>query len=93
MVSEKETKKRIIDLARQQGCEDKVTKIIQKYEDLIKGVRTEQERQQLAALGIVELHRTVGCVGALVIDGQEIIPEDTSYQEEIGWHKGCTKLD
>lgn len=93
ITSEKETIANIIKLAREQGVEDKAKKIIQKYQDLIKGVHTDAERKQMAVLGMVELHKTIGCVGSLVVDGVEILPEDPSYKEQLNVVKNCVKLD
>lgn len=93
LMSEKETKASIIELARKNGCEDKVKKIIYNFEEAVKTAATEEEAKQLAVLGLVELHKTIGCVGALIIDGVEVLPANTTYQEAIDLHKGLVKLD
>lgn len=92
-MSEKDTFKVILGLAREQGVEDKVRKLIEKFQNAVKGARTEIERRQIATLGIAEIHKTIGCVGGLVVDGVEVLPPETSYQEAINEHKGLVRLD
>jgi hypothetical protein len=92
-MSEKDTIKTILGLAREQGCETKVMKLIEKFQDAVKGARSPFERQQIAILGIAEIHKAIGCVGGLVVDGIDVLPPDTGYQEAINLHKGLVKLD
>jgi hypothetical protein len=92
-LSENETIKIILNLAREQGCEDKVRKLIENFQNAIKGAKTPLERQQIAFLGIAEIHKTIGCVGGLVVDGVAVLPPETSYQEAIDQHKGLVRLD
>jgi hypothetical protein len=92
-MSEAQTKASIIALARQQGVEEQVKKIIVKYEDAVKGAKNDYERRHIAHLGMVEIHRTIGCVGALVVDGVELIPDNPVYMNEINARKGLVKLD
>jgi len=93
IMSEAETIKSILSLARQQGVEERAKKIILRFQQAIKDARNQMERQQIAALGIAELHKTIGCVGSLVVDGVEILPEDPSYIADINAHKNIVKLD
>jgi len=93
LLSEKQTMQVILGLAREQGCEDKVRKLMEKFQNAVKGAKTPQERQQIAALGIAEIHKTIGCVGGLVVDGVAILPPEVSYQEAINEHKGLVRLD
>jgi len=92
-MNEKQTIESILSLARKQGVEEKVKGIIQKYQDAVKGARTEYERKHIAAMGLAELHKTIGCVDRLIVDGREILPPDLGYQDDINWHKGLVKLD
>ena len=91
--SEKETIGIILNLAREQGVEEKVLKLIDKFQNAVKGARTDVERQHIAALGIAEIYRTIGCVGGLVVDGVELVPPDPSWQEDINAFKNIVKLD
>lgn len=93
VMSEKETINSILKLAREQGVEDKVRNLIEKFQNAIKGSRNEFERQHIAAMGIAEIHKTIGCVGGLVVDGVELLPPDNSWQEDINAHKNIVKLD
>jgi len=92
-MSEKETIGIILKLAREQGVEEKVQNLIAKFQNAIKGARDESERQHIAAMGLAEIHKVIGCVGGLVVDGVEIMPADPSYQEAIDSRKGLVRLD
>ena len=92
-LSEKETIKAILSLAREQGCEDKVIKLLERFQNAVKGAKTLSERNQIAAMGIAEIHKTIGCVGELVVNGVGILPPDVGYQEAINLHKGIVRLD
>lgn len=92
-MTEKQTINVILDLARQQGVEDKVKNLIVKFQDVVKGAKTPEEQQHIAALGIAEIYKTIGCVGGLVVNGMEIIPPNLSYKEDINLYKGLVKLD
>jgi hypothetical protein len=93
VMTENQTINSILKLARDQGVEDKVKGLILKFQDAIKSARTEYERKHIAAIGIAEIHKTIGCVGGLVVDGFEILPADTSWQEDINNQKSVVKLD
>jgi hypothetical protein len=92
-MSEGDTIKVILGLAREQGVEDKVRRLIEKFQNAVKGAKTELERRQIASLGLAEIHKAIGCVGGLVVDGVEILPPETSYQEAINESKGLVRLD
>ena len=92
-MSEKDTISIIMKLAREQGVEEKVQKLIERFQSDVKGAQTEAERKSIAAMGLAEIHKTIGCVGALIVDGVEVLPEDTGYQDAINLYKGVVKLD
>lgn len=92
-MSEKQTISSILSLARKEGCEEKVKGIIQKYQDAVNGAKNDYERKHIAAMGLAEIHKTIGCVGGLVVDGVEVLPPDLGYQEDINWSKGLVRLD
>jgi hypothetical protein len=91
-MTEKETIESILKLAREQGVEEKVKRLILKFQDAVKGAKNEEQRKYIAALGIAEIHKTIGCVGNLVVDHVEILPENTSYQEAINASKSLVNL-
>lgn len=93
IMSEKETIDSILIDARRHGVEEKVKKLIDKYQAAVAGASSKEEARQIGILGLVEIHKTVGYVGGLVVNGVEIIPPDPSYQEDINWHKRLVKLD
>ena len=92
-MSEKNTIEAILKLAREQGVEEKVQNLITKFQEAIKGARNEYERKHIAAMGLAEIHKTIGCVGGLVVDGVEILPPDPTYHEVIAQQKTVVKLD
>lgn len=93
MMSEKETIEAILKLAREQGVEEKVKNLIEKFQNAVKGARDENERRHIGAMGLAEIHKVIGCVGGLVVNGVQIIPPDPSYQDAIDAQKGVVKLD
>jgi CTP synthase (UTP-ammonia lyase) len=93
VMSEKETFAEVLALARNNGVEGKVLKIVARTKDAIKGVYKEEERQLLASMAIAEIHKTIGCVGPCVVDGVQVLPEETAYKEDINLHKGLVRLD
>lgn len=78
--SEKETKTRVLALARMYGVEEQALKIMEKYDDAVKGAKDENERHHIAVCGLVELHNLIGCVGPLIVDGVEILPAMPGYE-------------
>lgn len=93
LISEQDTIKSILALARKQGVEDKVKRLIIKFQDAVKGAKNEYERKHIAAMGLAEIHKTIGCVGELVVDGCQILPPDLSYKEEIDASKSVVNLN
>jgi hypothetical protein len=91
--NERQTKNVVIALAREQGVEEQAKKIILKYENAIKGCRTEEERRHIAHQGLAELHLLIGCVGPLVADGKVILPASTGYNEMHENFGNLVKLD
>ena len=56
----------ILKLARAHGVEEKVKKIIRDTKNNLKSAKNEEERKQIAHLGLALIHTTIGCVDALV---------------------------
>lgn len=78
ILSEKETRKRILNTAKRLGCEKDVMQIFDKYDRALKNCTNEQERKHIAICGAAELHNFFYCKGNLVVNGKEIIPADTT---------------
>jgi fructose-1,6-bisphosphatase len=93
VMSEGQTIAAILKLAREQGVEEKVKGLILKFQNAVKGAKNEYERRHIASMGLAEIHKTIGCVGSLVVDGFEVLPEDTSWKEDINAQKNLVKLD
>lgn len=77
--SEKLFRERIMNVAKQLGCEGDVQQIFDKYDRALKNCTNEQEAQAIGAAGCAEIHRLFTCPTALIVDGFEILPA------EMGW--------
>lgn len=80
--SEDVTRKTILATAKDLGCDIEVQKIFSRYDNLLKNCTNEVERQQISIMGAAELHRFLDCRGALVVNGQEIIPADPTFKPD-----------
>lgn len=80
ILSERETQNHLSDIAKANGFFEDYRRIIDRYENLLKKCSNEKERQQIAIMGNVEVHRLFGFRNALVVrkdlsdPGEEIIP-------------------
>jgi hypothetical protein len=74
--SERETRRDILLLAKEHGCEKDIMIIFDKYDKALHKCTNEQERKHIAHCGAAELHKFFYCKGNLVIDGIEILPAD-----------------
>lgn len=74
--SEKESRAHLIGWARQYGCEEDLMKIFARYDDLLKGCKTKEEKEAVQAMGILEIHSFFSGgaqdSGTLTIDGKQI---------------------
>lgn len=73
--SEKESRQQLIDWARQYGAEEQLLKIFNRYDDLLKGCKTPEEREAVQAMGVIEIHEFFSGGspgGTLTIDGKQI---------------------
>ena len=77
VLPEDETKKRILQFARERGCEYDVKRIYEKYEKLLKNCTNAKEREAISSMGCVEIYRYLGSGGQLYVNGQLIV-DDTS---------------
>lgn len=79
---EQDLRKTHLELARQYGFEDELRTIWSRYDSLIKQSKSEQEHEQIAIMGLCEVHKLLGCTGPLVVNGKEIIPAKPGYKPE-----------
>lgn len=73
IADEATTRRRILDWAKVIGCEFEARKILDKYDHLLKNCTNEEERKDMAKVGIVELHQLLDCYGGLTINGKNVI--------------------
>jgi len=76
VLSEKETRKNMLNRAKALGCERDVQQIFDKYDKALKKCTNDIERKHIATCGAAELHKFFWCRGSLVVDGVEIIPAE-----------------
>lgn len=70
ILEERETRKRLLTQARQNGCERDMLLLFAKYDKLIRTCGNEKERADIAALGCVEMYRLLGGGGELYVNNQ-----------------------
>jgi hypothetical protein len=74
-INEKESRRKLLSLARGYGAEADLLKIFKRYDDLLKGCKTDEERKAVATMGCLEVHNFFGGDGGLTVGGK-IIKED-----------------
>lgn len=72
ILTEQETRKRLLRHARLVGCERDMLLLFAKYDGLMRNCTNQKERQDIAKLGAVEMYRLLGGGGELVVDGQVV---------------------
>lgn len=73
--SEKESRSVLLQWARHYGCEADLLKIFNRYDDLLLGCKSEEEKKAIQAMGVVEIHKFFSGGaddGTLTIDGEKI---------------------
>lgn len=76
VLSEQETRKRLLTHARMVGCEGDMLKIFAKYDKLLRNCTNELERRDIGKLAAVEVYRLLGGGGELYVDGQLVCKDD-----------------
>ena len=72
VLSEQESRKRILTHARLNGCEKEILLTFQKYDKLMKNCTNDQERIDMGKLGAIEIYQILGAGGELVVNGQVV---------------------
>lgn len=72
--NEAQTRQYILNLAKLQGSDGEVKKVMIKYDTLLQGCTNPVEKKHIAIMGIAEIHKLLNVQGALVVDGVEILP-------------------
>lgn len=75
VLSERETRKRLLTHARLLGFEKDMLLLFAKYDRLLRICTNEKERLDISKLGAVEMYRLLGGGGELYIDGQLVIKD------------------
>jgi hypothetical protein len=77
--AEKEMRARVLKMANLLGCVPEVETIFKKYDSLLRNCVDPTERYQIGLAGVSELHTLMGMRGALIVNGQIIIPQDKNF--------------
>lgn len=78
---EKKFRKHILTMAKNYNCEYDIKRIMQRYDELLKNCKDAKEREQIGIMGIAEIHKFFHMRGALIVNGQVVIPADPDYKE------------
>jgi len=76
VLSERETRRRLLTHARMVGCEKDMLLIFAKYDKLMRNCTNEKERADISQLGAVEVYRLLGGGGELFINGQLVAKDN-----------------
>lgn len=70
VLDERETRRRVLNYAKDMGCEKEMLIIFAKYDKLMRNCTNEKERNDISKLGVIEVYRLLGGGGELYVDGQ-----------------------
>jgi len=70
VLSEEETRKRLLAHAFVMGCEGEMKKIFNKYDNLVRNCTNEQERKDMAKNMAIEIYYILGAGGELYVDNK-----------------------
>jgi hypothetical protein len=76
VLTERETRRRLLTHARMVGCEKDMLLIFAKYDKLMKNCTNEKERLDISQLGAVDVYKLLGGGGELFINGQLVAKDD-----------------
>jgi len=79
-LTEAETREKLYLVAKKLGCYQELQQIFYKYDALLSKCTNATERQQIAVLGNVEIHKLFNFRDALFVNGQEILPADPDFK-------------
>lgn len=80
---ESEMRKNVLFIAKHLGCVPEVQEIFQKYDKLLAQTTDPLEKVQIGHAGVKELHLLLGCRGALIVNGQIMLPPTNSGNSGI----------
>jgi hypothetical protein len=76
VLSEQETRPKLLKHARLVGCEGDMKLLFEKYDKLLRNCTNEQERQDISKLGCYEIYRLLGGGGELYVDGKLVAKDN-----------------
>lgn len=77
--TEQQMRRNMLYHAKLMGMESDAKKIFERYDNLLRGCIDPKQRYQIGIMGAAEMHKLLCCPGALIIDGQLIIPQDPNF--------------
>lgn len=80
VLSERETRKKLLNHARMVGCEKDMMLIFAKYDKLLRNCTNDKEREDIGKLGAVEVYYLLGGGGELYVDGQLVCKDKESKE-------------
>lgn len=83
VLSEYETRKRLLTHARLVGCEREMMILFHKADNLLKKCTNEQERKDIGKLFSVDVFHLLGGGGQLFIDGQLVCDERSEQEKSL----------
>lgn len=72
VLSEQDTRRKLLNTARYFGFENEVKSIMARTDALLRNCTNQQEREQIAAYGALEIHQLLGAAGTLEVNGKKI---------------------
>lgn len=76
VMSEQETRKKILTHARILGFEKEMLQLFDKYDKILRNCTNEQERKDIGKLAAVEVYTLLGRGGELYVDGQLVCKDN-----------------
>ena len=76
VLSEQETRKRLLTHANLIGCYRDMLILFAKYDKLLRNCTNDKERKDIGKLGILEMYTLLGRGGELIVDGQLVAKDD-----------------
>jgi hypothetical protein len=76
VLSERETRKKLLTHARMVGCERDMMLLFNKYDKLMRNCTNEKERLDMGKLGAYEMYRLLGGGGQLFVNGQLVADDE-----------------
>lgn len=76
ILTERETRKKLLTHARMVGCEKDMMLLFAKYDKLMRNCTNEKERLDMGKLGAYEMYRLLGGGGQLFVNGQLVADDE-----------------